>query len=129
MKKLLAIMVLGLLLSGCSEEKEVQTLSCDFKSLYEGSTRLNSNHEFYSSFSEDITITLDYKLKILNDLDTPVWNDNKIVAVLNRNIQGKMKIDTTLTLNRNTGRLRSDITTRHGTTSTNYKCSKANKKF
>ncbi len=122
-------MVLGLVLSACSKEKEVQTLSCEFKSAYEGSIRVNSNHEYYSSISEDKSITLDYKRKILNDLDTPVWNDNKIVAVLHRNLKGQFKIDTTLTLNRNTGGLKSEITTKHGTTTMNYKCSKASKKF
>ena len=129
MKKILGILVLGLLLSACSKEKEVKTLSCEFKNAYDGSVRMNSNHEFYSSISGDKTITLDYKRELLNDLDTPVWNDNKIVGVLHRNIQGEFKIDTTLTLNRNTGGLKKEITTKHGTTTINYKCSKASKKF
>ena len=129
MKKAILILLVGLLLSACSKEKEVKTLSCEFKNAYDGSVKMNSNHEFYSSISGDKTITLDYKRELLNDLDTPVWNDNKIVAVLHRNLKGQLKIDTTLTLNRNTGGLKSEITTKHGTTTMNYKCSKASKKF
>jgi len=58
-----------------------------------------------------------------------VWNENKIIGELNRTLKGGIKLNTTLTLNRNTGKLKQEITGKYGTTTINFKCSKAKKKF
>ncbi len=127
MKKLLGILVLGLLLSSNAYAKII-SLSCMFNNAYDGGVFVDPSNEIYSHISEDVTVFLDYDNKHINGLDTPVWNDNKIVGKLHRNLSGVI-LNTTLTLNRNTGKLKQEITGKYGTTTINFNCSKAKKKF
>jgi hypothetical protein len=128
MKKLLAIIVLGLLWSGNANSKGI-LLSCIFQNAYDGGKLMKPSDKMYAYISNDTEIYLDYVKKSINGLKTPVWNDNEIIGKLNRNIKGEFKINTTLRLNRNTGKLKQEIKAKYGTTIINFICSKAKKKF
>ena len=128
MKKLLAIMVLGLLLSSNAYAKVV-LLSCIFQNAYDGGNLIKPSNELYGYISEDASISLDYDNESINNLITPVWNENEIIGTLNRTLEGGINLRTTLTLNRNTGKLKQEITGKYGTTTINFNCSKAKKKF
>ena len=128
MKKILGIIVLGLLLSSNAYAKVI-SLSCIFQNAYDGGSLMKPTNDMYAYISDDTEISLDYDNESINGLETPVWNENKIIGKLNRTLKGGIKLNTTLTLNRNTGKLKQEITGKYGTTTINFKCSKAKKKF
>ena len=104
------------------------TLSGIFKDAYDGGIFVDPSNEIYSVISKDASFTLDYNNKLLSGVKASVWNNNKIVAKWRRDLKGII-IVTTFTLYRNTGKLKQEVTGKYGTTTINFNCSKAKKKF
>ena len=128
MKKILGIVVLSLLLSGNANAKIISLL-CIFQNAHDGGSLKKLSNAMYAYTGNDTEIFLDHDNESINGLETPVWNVNKIIGKLNRTFEGGINLNTTLTLNRNTGKLKQEITGKYGTTTINFKCPKAKKKF
>ena len=132
MKKLLGILVLGLLFCNNSFAEQV-ILTCKFNKALDWSSdsglrQIDSSWEEWPLMSKDTTVSLDYKNKSINNLVTPIWNDTKIVGKLIRDL-GVGEQETTLTLDRYTGELEHEMKFTNGTTTLYFKCSKTEKKF
>ena len=107
-------------------------LSCVFQEAYEDGRKLDSSFEGFASISDDIDFYLDYEYKKMGSFSgwtTTEWNENKITAEFNRELAEGFNVNNTLTLNRNSGKLRREMSMKYGSTYMNYKCSEASKKF
>ena len=106
-------------------------LSCVFQEAYEDGRKLDSSFEGFASISKDIDFYLDYEYKKMGSFGgwtTTEWNENQITAEFNRDLEGFF-VNNTFTLNRNSGKLRREISMKYGSTYINYKCSESSKKF
>ena len=144
MKKLLSIIVLGLLLSGNSYAESIK-LNCTFREAYAemvsgGFEKVTPEFEEYRFWSEDTVVTINEKLKTFEGSKAVIFNDEIIKNVFFDEVKGPKATEKSIkiwTINRITGIFRKEIYAKivgrdlefRPLLDITYDCKKAVKKF